>query len=116
MPDTTRAGGLPFSYQTRAQNVERLAAERFDYVIVGGGITGAGIARDAAMRGRRVALIDKGDFACGTSSRSSKLVHGGVRYLETYEFGLVFEASNERRRLRRLLPYMVMPLPFLLPV
>src|SRR5512137_2052402 len=96
-----------FSFRTRQHNLERLATKTFDYVIVGGGITGAGIARDAAMRGRRVALIEKNDFAWGTSSRSSKLVHGGVRYLETFEFGLVFEASNERRRLRHMAPYLV---------
>jgi glycerol-3-phosphate dehydrogenase len=105
-----------FSFITRQHNLERMAGERFDYIIVGGGITGAGIAREAAMRGRRVALIEKNDFAFGTSSRSSKLVHGGVRYLETYEFGLVFEASTERRRLRHMAPYMVLPLPFLLPI
>jgi glycerol-3-phosphate dehydrogenase len=111
---TTKQGS--FSFVTRQHNLERLATETFDYIIVGGGITGAGIARDAAMRGRRVALIEKSDFAFGTSSRSSKLVHGGVRYLETFEFGLVFEASTERRRLRHMAPYLVKPLPFLLPI
>lgn len=105
-----------FSHITRRQNLDRLASETFDYVIVGGGITGAGIAREAAMRGRKVALLEKNDFAFGTSSRSSKLVHGGVRYLETYEFGLVFEASIERRRLLHMAPFMVRPLPFLLPI
>jgi len=117
MPITAQAATRSvFSHETRQHNLDRLASETFDYVIVGGGITGAGIARDAALRGRRVALIEKNDFAFGTSSRSSKLVHGGVRYLETYEFGLVFEASTERRRLRHMAPYMVLPLPFLLPI
>ena len=107
---------IGFSFETRRLDLQRMAHETFDYVIVGGGITGAGIARDAAMRGRSVALIERYDFASGTSSRSSKLVHGGVRYLETFEFGLVFEASIERRRLRLMAPYMVLPLPFLLPI
>ncbi len=117
-PAASQSGGQAdgFSHRTRQQNVERLATETFDYLIIGGGITGAGIARDAAMRGRRVALLEKDDFASGTSSRSSKLVHGGVRYLETYDFGLVFEASLERRRLLRLAPHLVHPLPFVLPI
>ncbi len=116
MPATTHEAQGGFSHQTRQHNLDRFASETFDYVIIGAGITGAGIARDAAMRGRKVAVIEKSDFAFGTSSRSSKLVHGGVRYLEIYEFGLVFEASTERRRLRRMAPYMVLPLPFLLPI
>jgi glycerol-3-phosphate dehydrogenase len=85
-------------------------------LVIGGGITGAGIARDAAMRGLSVALIDKGDFACGTSSRSSRLVHGGVRYLEHGHLHLVFEASAERRRLLNLAPHLVKPLAFTWPV
>lgn len=104
-----------FSPDTRLSNLNRLA-KPFDILVVGGGITGAGIARDAAMRGYKVALIDKGDFASGTSSKSSKLVHGGIRYLELFEFGLVFEASRERRTLWNIAPDLVRPLPFLFPV
>lgn len=105
-----------FSAHTRRANIEKLGAEMFDILIVGGGITGAGIARDAAMRGYRVALVDKGDFASGTSSKSSKLVHGGVRYMELFEFGLVAEASRERRTLWNIAPHLVHPLPFVFPV
>lgn len=115
-PTTQAPTRASFSFETRQHNLARLADEMFDYIIIGGGITGAGIAREAALRGRRVALIEKNDFAFGTSSRSSKLVHGGVRYLETYEFGLVFESCTERRRLQHMAPYMVLPLPFLLPI
>lgn len=106
---------MEFSSTIRSANFERFR-QQFDVLIVGGGITGAGIARDAAMRGYRTALVDKGDFASGTSSKSSKLVHGGVRYLELFEFGLVFEASRERRTLWRIAPDLVRPLPFLFPV
>jgi glycerol-3-phosphate dehydrogenase len=83
----------------RASNLAELSRRTFDVLVIGGGITGAGIARDAALRGLRVALVDKGDFASGTSSRSSRLIHGGVRYLEHGYLHLVFEASAERRRL-----------------
>jgi glycerol-3-phosphate dehydrogenase len=105
-----------FSAKTRLANLQQFKQNLYDMLIVGGGITGAGIARDAAMRGYKVALIDKGDFASGTSSKSSKLVHGGVRYLELFEFGLVFEASRERRTLWQIAPHLVKPLPFLFPV
>ncbi|HET9426393.1 MAG TPA: glycerol-3-phosphate dehydrogenase/oxidase [Gemmatimonadaceae bacterium] len=87
-----------------------------DMIVVGGGITGCGIARDAALRGVRVVLIEKNDFGSGTSSRSSRLVHGGVRYLEHGYVHLVFEASAERRRLLRLAPHLVRPLKFTWPV
>lgn len=100
----------------RAEGLRELASRAFDLLVVGGGITGAGIARDAAMRGLTVALIDKGDFGSGTSSRSSRLVHGGVRYLEHGHLHLVFEASAERRRLLRIAPHLVQPLPFTWPV
>src|SRR5256885_1866317 len=96
--------------------LEELGNRVFDALIIGGGITGAGIARDAAMRGISVALIDKGDFASGTSSRSSRLIHGGVRYLEHGHLHLVFEASAERRHLLRLAPHLVHPLAFTWPV
>src|SRR3954449_4364306 len=88
---------------------------KFDLLILGGGITGAGVALDAALRGLRVALIDKGDFASGTSSESPKLVHGGLRYLEHGDFGLVYEALHERRRLLANAPHLVRPLPFIIP-
>ncbi|MEP6572173.1 MAG: glycerol-3-phosphate dehydrogenase/oxidase [Gemmatimonadota bacterium] len=84
--------------------------------MIGGGITGAGIARDAAMRGLRVVLVDQQDFAAGTSSRSSRLIHGGLRYLEEGNLRLVFEASRERRTLLRIAPHLVRPLPFIFPV
>lgn len=88
----------------------------YDLIVVGGGITGAGVARDAAGRGLRVALIEQDDIGAGTSSRSSRLIHGGLRYLETYDFDLVFEALRERRRLLELAPHLVKPLPFLFPI
>ncbi len=85
-------------------------------LVVGGGITGAGVALDAATRGLRTALVEKGDFASGTSSKSSKLVHGGIRYLQQKEVGLVYEALAERQVLRKTAPHLVRVLPFLLPV
>jgi glycerol-3-phosphate dehydrogenase len=88
----------------------------FDLLVIGGGITGAGVARDAALRGLRVALVERHDYASGTSSRSSRLVHGGVRYLEHGELGLVFESSRERRTLQRIAPHLVRPLAFTWPV
>ena len=91
-------------------------ARGFDVVIIGGGIRGAGAARDAARRGLRVCLLDQGDFASGTSSRSSKLVHGGLRYLEQFEFSLVFEAVTERRVLMDIAPHLVNPLGFVFPI
>jgi glycerol-3-phosphate dehydrogenase len=92
-----------------------LAVGVFDLLIIGGGCTGAGVALDAATRGLRIALVDKGDFASATSSASSKLVHGGLRYLEHAHLGLVYEALAERRRLLRNAPHLVKPLRFLLP-
>ncbi|MCC7195933.1 MAG: glycerol-3-phosphate dehydrogenase/oxidase [Gemmatimonadaceae bacterium] len=100
----------------RDSALDRLQASTFDVLIVGGGITGAGIARDAALRGLSVALIEADDFAGGTSSRSSRLVHGGVRYLEHAFFHLVFEASRERRTLLHIAPQLVHPLRFTWPV
>lgn len=93
-----------------------LSGETFDLVIIGGGITGTGVAREAALAGFRVALLERDDFASGTSSRSSRLVHGGVRYLEYGYLGLVFEASRERRLLLSLAPHLVRPLAFTWPV
>ncbi len=94
----------------------RLQEESFDVLVVGGGITGAGTARDAALRGLSVALLDADDWASGTSSRSSRLVHGGVRYLEHGHLHLVFEASRERRTLLQIAPHLVRPLRFTWPV
>ena len=88
----------------------------YDVVIIGGGIAGAGAARDLALRGVSVALLEKGDFGSGTTSKSSKLVHGGLRYLELFDFGLVRESLRERETLGRLAPHLVKPLPFLVPV
>lgn len=107
---------MSFSYFSRRQDIERLKTEVFDLAIIGGGISGAGVARDAASRGMKVALVEANDFASGTSSRSSKLIHGGIRYLENLEFGLVFEALNERRILFDIAPHLVHPLRFVLPV
>ena len=90
--------------------------EPFDLIVIGGGVTGAGIARDASRRGLSVVLIEAVDLAFGTSSRSSKLVHGGLRYLEHGEFSLVFEAVTERKVLMDIAPHLVIPLGFLFPV
>ena len=95
--------------------LERLEGS-FDVLVIGGGITGVGIARDAARRGLKVALVEMNDLAYGTSSRSSKLIHGGLRYLEQYEFSLVFESVSERRILQDIAPHLVNPLGFLFPV
>ena len=94
----------------------RLAAETFDVVVVGGGITGVGVALDAASRGLRTALIERDDFASGTSSKSSKLVHGGLRYLQQGEVRLVYEALHERQRLRKNAPHLVSVMPFMIPI
>ncbi len=106
----------PFSAASRRADLDALAAETTDVLVIGGGITGAGIARDAAMRGLSVGLVDAGDFAHGTSSRSSRLVHGGLRYLEHGWLRLVFESSRERAVLLRIAPHLVRPAPFLFPV
>lgn len=105
-----------FSSVTRSENLEKMQTDHFDLLIVGGGITGAGVARDAAMRGLKVALIESNDFAYGTSSRSSKLVHGGLRYLENYDFHLVFEALSERTKLFQIAPHLAHPLRFMIPL
>src|SRR3981081_1764057 len=100
----------------RATNLRRLADERFDVLVVGGGITGAGVALDAASRGLRTALIERDDFASGTSSKSSKLVHGGLRYLQNGDIRLVYEALAERQRLRKNAPHLGKVLPFPIPI
>jgi glycerol-3-phosphate dehydrogenase len=93
-----------------------LTSQPADLLVIGGGINGAGIARDAAMRGLRTILVEQNDLASGTSSRSSRLIHGGLRYLEQGEFGMVLEANRERRTLQRIAPHLVWPLPFVFPV
>jgi glycerol-3-phosphate dehydrogenase len=106
----------PFSAAGRRANLTDLADGELDLLIVGGGITGAGVALQASERGYRVGLVEARDFASGTSSRSSKLVHGGIRYLAQGEVGLVREALQERRRLIDMFPELVAPLPFLMPI
>lgn len=101
--------------QTMKRNPAGLASQTWDVLIIGGGITGACIAWDAAQRGLKVALLDKGDFAHATSSAPSKLIHGGLRYLKNLEFGLVRESLRERRIMEIIAPHQVVPLPFLLP-
>ena len=100
----------------RPTALARLGDERFDVLVVGGGITGVGVALDAATRGLRTALVERHDFASGTSSKSSKLVHGGLRYLQQKEYRLVYEALAERQRLRKTAPHLVRVLPFLIPI
>jgi glycerol-3-phosphate dehydrogenase len=97
-------------------NLSRLQQEVFDLAVIGGGITGAAVARDAAMRGMRVALIEKGDFASGTSSKSSKMVHGGLRYLKNLDIKLVRESLSEREKLLHLAPHLVHPVSYLIPI
>ena len=93
-----------------------MSDDLLDLIVIGGGITGAGIARDAVLRGMKVSLFEKGDYGSGTSSKSSKLVHGGLRYLENYEIALVFESVSERRVQTRVAPHLVRPMPFLVPI
>src|SRR5947209_18497963 len=112
----TKPIAIELSMRTRAANLERMRSEIFDLAVIGGGITGAGVALDAASRGMTVALIEKRDFASGTSSRSSKLIHGGLRYLEQLHFGLVRESLHERAVLSRIAPHLSKPLKFLVPV
>ena len=100
----------------RRQSLERLAADDFDVLVIGGGITGCGVALDAASRGLRTALVEARDFASGTSSKSSKMVHGGLRYLQQHDYRLVYEALHERQRLLDNAPHLVRPLPFLIPL
>ncbi|MDP8957584.1 MAG: FAD-dependent oxidoreductase, partial [Actinomycetota bacterium] len=102
---------LGFSADTRRTALQRMAESELDVLVVGGGITGCGIALDAAARGLSVGLVEKEDFASGTSGRSSRLVHGGIRYLQHYEFGLVQESLRERAILRRIAPHLVRPVP-----
>jgi glycerol-3-phosphate dehydrogenase len=98
-----------------AAGVDRMTAQPLDVLVIGGGIVGAGVARDAAMRGLRVGLVEQYDFASGTSSRSSRLLHGGLRYLAQGRLGLVREASLEKRVLHSIAPHLAEPLPFVFP-
>ena len=107
---------LPPAPFRRSDMLERLEAEEFDLLVIGGGITGTGVALDAAARGLRAALVERDDFASGTSSKSSKLVHGGLRYLQQGEVRLVYEALRERERLRKNAPHLVKVLPFMIPI
>lgn len=107
---------MEFSFRTREAALARFRGDKFDLLVIGGGITGVAVARDAASRGLTVALVERGDYACGTSSASSKLIHGGLRYLENFELALVFEALSERSFLLKTAPNMVRPLPFYFPV
>jgi glycerol-3-phosphate dehydrogenase len=104
-----------FTLESRGANLRRLRDETFDALIVGGGINGAGIARDLALRGLRVALVEQRHFASGTSGRNSQLIHGGLRYLKYFDFALVSEALRERATLLRIAPHLVQPQPFLIP-
>src|SRR5918994_7125142 len=99
----------------RAAALDALASEEFDVVVVGGGVTGAGVALDAASRGYSVAIVERADWASGTSSRSSKMVHGGLRYLQNFDLGLVREALLERQLMVEMAPHLVYPTPFLVP-
>jgi glycerol-3-phosphate dehydrogenase len=111
------AGNGALDARERGAVLDRLAAERFDVLVIGGGVTGAGAALDAASRGLRVALVEARDLASGTSSRSSKLIHGGLRYLEQFDFKLVYEALRERDLLvSKLAPHLVRPVSFLYPL
>jgi glycerol-3-phosphate dehydrogenase len=110
-PELTR----PFPLDSMRRAIDRLANEVFDLLIIGGGVTGACVARDASLRGLKVALVERNDFAGATSAHNSKLVHGGLRYLRNFELGLVRESLKERRIWQRIAPHLVHPLPFLVP-
>src|SRR5438105_9018182 len=99
----------------RAESIQALAKDTLDLLIIGGGIVGAGVARDAAMRGLRVGLVEQHDFAFGTSSRSSRLLHGGLRYLAQGRLGLVHEASVEKKIIHQIAPHLAGPLAFVFP-
>src|SRR5918998_410241 len=100
---------------SRADALKALPEEEFDVAVVGGGVTGAGVALDAASRGYSVAIVERADWASGTSSRSSKMVHGGLRYLQNFDLGLVREALLERQIMVALAPHLVRPLPLIVP-
>ncbi|OWW26578.1 glycerol-3-phosphate dehydrogenase [Zobellia sp. OII3] len=107
---------IRFSNLDRAKTIAELTSSTYDLVVIGGGITGGGIALDAASRGLKVALVEKGDFASGTSSKSTKLIHGGLRYLKQFDFWLVKEVGSERAIVHKLAPHLVLPEKMLLPL
>jgi glycerol-3-phosphate dehydrogenase len=107
---------LSFSFYNRQAMLQKMSTRHYDVIVIGGGITGAGIALDAALRGLRVALVEKHDFAFGTSSRSTKLIHGGLRYLKQLEFGLVKEVGSERAIVHKLAPHLTVAEKMLLPL
>ena len=107
---------LPFSNTRRSENVSQIKNTTYDLIVIGGGITGGGIALDAASRGMKVLLLEKGDFASGTSSKSTKLIHGGLRYLKQFDFWLVREVGSERAIVHKLAPHLVLPEKMLLPL
>lgn len=110
------SSNTPFSNITRKETLQKIAKDIFDLVVIGGGITGAGIALDASSRGLKVLLLEKGDFASGTSSKSTKLIHGGLRYLKQFDFWLVKEVGSERAIVHKLAPHLVIPEKMLLPL
>ena len=105
-----------FSARNRAADIAKLQTGNTDLIVIGGGITGAGIALDAASRGLKVVLLEKGDFSSGTSSKSTKLIHGGLRYLKQFDFWLVKEVGSERAIVHKLAPHLVLPEKMLLPL
>ncbi|WP_339625697.1 glycerol-3-phosphate dehydrogenase/oxidase [uncultured Maribacter sp.] len=107
---------IKFTNLERQKTIDNLEGEEFDLIVIGGGITGGGIALDAASRGLKVALLEKGDFASGTSSKSTKLIHGGLRYLKQFDFWLVKEVGSERAIVHKLAPHLVLPEKMLLPL
>jgi glycerol-3-phosphate dehydrogenase len=107
---------VTFSATERAKQLQSLSTEEYDLLVIGGGVTGCGIALDAASRGMKVGLIEKVDFAAGTSSKSTKLIHGGLRYLKQFEVGLVRETGRERAIVHKLAPHLVLPEKMLLPI
>ncbi|MFD1466034.1 type 1 glycerol-3-phosphate oxidase [Lapidilactobacillus mulanensis] len=107
---------MTFSQQTRQENLFKLANEKFDLLIIGGGITGAGVALQAAASGLKTALVEMQDFAEGTSSRSTKMVHGGIRYLKTFDVGVVADTVNERARIQKIAPHIPRPTRMILPI
>ncbi|WP_298531903.1 glycerol-3-phosphate dehydrogenase/oxidase [uncultured Algibacter sp.] len=107
---------VEFSVLNRTAHIEKLQTQKFDLAIIGGGVTGAGIALDAASRGLKVCLLEKNDFASGTSNKSTKLIHGGLRYLKQFEIGLVRESGSERAIVHKLAPHLVIPEKMLLPL
>src|SRR5437016_13732944 len=106
----------PLSSSARMHSLSLMGSEQFDVLVIGGGVTGAGVALDAVARGYKVALVEKADFASGTSSKSTKLVHGGIRYLPNFDFALVREALVERGILVQNAPFLVQPVAFILPI